>query len=164
MILYSDLQKRKRTKPNKNNKMEPLGRFPLFLPLFLLLPFLLFLLPLPSLISAQNAGTPGGGGSSSSSSDLESLNVHPNYVIIGPRVIRPGADIRIGVTILPECPHAAVRVSASIVRNGIEVSGDKKTFYRNIQDQLLMSMPNNAEAGDYNLTVQVCLSRVQFEK
>ena len=116
---------------------------PSLLPLLLLIPFVL----------GQNAGNTGGG--SSAIVDNTEVNVHPNYVIIGPRVVRPGADIRVGVTILPESPHAAVRVSASIVRDGVEVSGDKKTFYRNIQDQLLMAMPKNAEPGNYNLTVQV---------
>lgn len=76
----------------------------------------------------------------------------PTYFIVASRMVRPGQVYRVSVQIL--ISPIPISVSASISRDGVEVSGETKEIKAGIPETLLIRVPATSVSGDYRLRVE----------
>lgn len=74
------------------------------------------------------------------------------YFVVASRMVRPGQLYRVLVSVLES--HIPLRVRASISRDGVEASSDKKDVKIGIPETLLMRVPTTSVPGHYTLRVE----------
>ena len=77
----------------------------------------------------------------------------PSYIILGPRIIRPGQIISISVIILRDEWNPMV-IKALISNGDKDVASAEDIIMMNVPHILQMNVPNNIRNGTYRLTIE----------
>ncbi|CAL4102803.1 unnamed protein product [Meganyctiphanes norvegica] len=77
---------------------------------------------------------------------------HPTHVILAPGIVRPASIYRVIVSIL-NLDHP-VEVRASLQRDGLELTSEKKDIIKGYPEMLLLDVPQTVVDGDYRLRLE----------
>jgi len=86
-------------------------------------------------------------------SQLPRIPIVPNYIVIGPRTVRPSQLVALSVAILRE-EWNPMMVKALISNDDMDVAAAEDLFYVGIPRSLEMRIPDNIRSGTYRLTLE----------
>jgi hypothetical protein len=81
------------------------------------------------------------------------MPITPSYIVLGPRIIRPGQIIALSVTILRD-EWKSIMVKALISNDDMAVANAEDVFMVGVPHKLEMLIPNNLRSGTYRLTLE----------
>nr|BAR45623.1 macroglobulin complement-related 2 [Ammothea sp. RS-2014] len=81
-----------------------------------------------------------------------------SYIVVAPKIVRPGHVYKAIVTLL-DLDYSAIVIRGSVSRDGVQIASDsEKVTRQRMSITLMMKVPSNSPAGDYKFRIDVELT------